>query len=62
MKFTKLEIWRHNGFLGSTAMARQAMIAIQNSMTASTLSKQLAFEIERTLLDLATSLKKRVDQ
>jgi hypothetical protein len=50
-------IWKHNSFLGHCAMARQNMIAIQMSETASPAAKKQAMEIETKLKLLAQELR-----
>lgn len=62
MKFTRKEIWNHNGFLGSTRMAYLAMVKIRDSKTASDESRAFAWEALCALDQLAKSLKKRRDQ
>ena len=58
-RFTRRQIWRHNGLFGHTAMARQAMRAVQESQTATRDAKLLASSIERDLIRLAQLLKER---
>ena len=53
--------WRHNGYLGSVAMARQAMIEISQGTTTTEESKALAVEIENLLDLLMPTLKHRKD-
>jgi hypothetical protein len=55
-------IWRHNSFLGFTAMSKRNMSSIIASETATDESKKLALEIYDKLLLLDTSLKTRKDQ
>lgn len=54
-------IWRHNGFLGTTAMAQKGMIVIIESTSATPKTKQLASEIWSQLSLLYKLLKERVD-
>lgn len=62
MKFTRKEIWEHNGFLGRAAMAEKGMIAILRSRTATPEAKRFAVRIQKEARNLASALKKRVDQ
>lgn len=62
MKFTREQIWRHNGLLGSTRMAYLAMISIRNAPTTTQESVNLAREAEVILARLSVSLKTRTDK
>lgn len=60
-RFTRKEIWRHNGFAGSARMTQAQMAAIQSSSTTTKRTKQLAVQIEALAVELAGSLKERAE-
>ena len=59
---TRREIWRHNSFLGFTAMLNQHMKAIMLSTTATDEAIQLATKIQQDGFKLARLLRIRKDQ
>ena len=59
--FRRQEIWRHNSFFGHVAMARQNMIGIMTSKTATDEAKAHATTIYNLLERLRVSLAKRVE-
>lgn len=55
-------VYRHNSFLGSCAMARSQMTGIINASTPTETAKQLAYDIRRALILLDEELRRnRVD-
>lgn len=62
MKFTRNEIWRHNGLLGSARMAYLFARNVQDFPTTTDQSRRIAFEAEEVLERLFASLKTRRDQ
>jgi len=61
-KFTRKQIWRHNGFLGSARMAHSFTINVQDYPTTTDASRRLARKAEYILGQLEQSLKIRRDQ
>ena len=57
MKYSRKEIWQHNGFLGTCAFASKGLQAIVNSRTASPHAKAKASHIIGLLDELAKALK-----
>lgn len=57
MKFTRKEIWQHNGFLGTCAFAQKGLLMIAQSRTATPQAKALAREIVDDLYILREQLK-----
>lgn len=55
------EVWRHNSYLGQTAMARQAMTAIIEAPTVTGDAKLLARCIFYELQELSDLLGTRID-
>lgn len=51
-RFTRLQIWQHNGHFGRVAMMRRGLMDIIDSDTTTDLSKHLA----RSMLDQCTYL------
>lgn len=60
-KFTRREVWQHNGLRGSVAMSKAQMRKIITSKTATATAKGLAAEIEFQLSVLQTHLKERAE-
>jgi hypothetical protein len=58
-RFTREQIWRHNGYLGSTRMAYLAMNNISQAITVTPATALLAHEIAGKLATLSTLLKER---
>lgn len=62
MKFTRNQIWKHNGLLGSARMAYLFAQNVQSSPTTTDESRRIAFEAAVVLERLSVSLKTRRDQ
>jgi hypothetical protein len=54
-------VFRHNSYIGYTAMTRQQMLTIIGSDTTTDESAELAKKIALLCIDLKESLKTRVD-
>ena len=58
-RLKRLEVWRHNSFFGHCAMARQNMVTIMKSDTATDEAKDTAAKIYSQLNTLSTQLRTR---
>lgn len=61
-RFTRNQIWQHNGYSGSTRMAYQNMRTIATSPTATLPARALAASIAADLLRLHSLLKVRDEE
>jgi hypothetical protein len=59
MKFSRKEIWQHNGFLGTCAFARKGMQSVLSSRTATAAAKDQALVIINAVYHLETLLKEK---
>lgn len=57
----RVEVWRHNSFLGHVAMARSNMRGISQSSTATVAAKSKAVKISILLEELIPLLKERAE-
>lgn len=61
MKFTRKEIWQHNGFLGTVAFASKGLELIIRSRTATMDAKIMARTITNDLEQLKKALKAKAN-
>ena len=57
MKYTRKEIWRHNGFLGTVAFAQKGLLSLAQANTTTPKAKAKAREIVDQLYELREMLK-----
>lgn len=57
MKYSRKEIWQHNGFLGTCAFARKGLLAIHKSRTATKEAMIQAAIVEGEIIKLEKLLK-----
>jgi hypothetical protein len=55
-------IWRHNSFFGGVQFAKQNMMNILDSITATPQAKALALQIHNLLFNLGNELKIRLEE
>lgn len=58
-RFTRREIWRHNGLLGSTRFAMNAVANVLSARTTTKEAKATAAKIDTLLRQLLSELKTR---
>ena len=58
----QMAVWRHNSFLGHARMMQSQAWGIIQSATTTEESKKIAGEIAVKALELAKSLKQRIDR